>query len=36
VRCEVDDKATEVLTFSLSVGKPVPKAQWRARGFPES
>lgn len=36
VRCEVNDGATEVVNFSLSVGKPVPKAQWRARGFPES
>lgn len=36
VRCEVDDNATEVVKFSLSVGKPVPKAEWRARGFPES
>jgi hypothetical protein len=36
VRCEVDDNATEVVSFSVSVGKPVPKAQWRARGFPES
>ncbi|PYB75455.1 DUF930 domain-containing protein [Rhizobium wuzhouense] len=36
VRCEVDDNATEVVKFSLSVGKPVPKAEWRSRGFPES
>lgn len=36
VRCEVDDNATEVVKFSLSVGKPVPRGQWRARGFPES
>lgn len=33
VRCEVDDDATEVVKFSLSVGKPVPESEWRARGF---
>ncbi|TPP11539.1 DUF930 domain-containing protein [Rhizobium glycinendophyticum] len=33
VRCEVDDDVTQVLKFSLSVGKPVPKSEWRARGF---
>jgi hypothetical protein len=35
VRCEVDDDATQVVKFSLSIGKPVPKAEWRARRFPE-
>ncbi len=36
VRCEVDDDATEVVRFSLSVGKTVPRAEWAERGFPES
>lgn len=36
VRCEVDDDATEVMRFSLSVGKAVPRAEWAERGFPDS
>lgn len=36
VRCEVDDDATEVVSFSLSVGKAVPKSEWAERGFPDS
>mgnify|MGYP001026652151 CR=1 FL=1 len=36
VRCEVDDDATEVVRFSLSVGKAVPRAEWAERGFPDS
>lgn len=36
VRCEVDDDATEVVRFSLSVGKAVPKSEWAERGFPDS
>jgi len=36
VRCEVDDDATEVVSFSLSVGKAVPKSEWAGRGFPDS
>lgn len=34
VRCEVDADATRVVDFSLSVGAAVPRAEWRARGFP--
>ena len=36
VRCEVDDNATEVVSFSLSVGKSVPRSEWVERGFPDS
>ncbi len=36
VRCEVDDDATEVVNFSLSVGKTVPRSEWAERGFPDS
>lgn len=33
-RCEVDDNATKVTGFAFQVGEPVPRDQWRARGFP--
>lgn len=33
-RCEVDADATRVLSFGFSVGEPIPRDQWRARGFP--
>ena len=33
-RCEVDDNATKVTGFALQIGQPVPKDQWKARGFP--
>ena len=36
VRCEVDDNATEVVRFSLSIGKTVPRVEWAERGFPDS
>lgn len=36
VRCEVDDDATEVVRFSLSIGKTVPRTEWAERGFPDS
>ena len=36
VRCEVDDEATQVVRFSLSVGKTVPRSEWAERGFPDS
>ncbi|MDH4414099.1 MAG: DUF930 domain-containing protein [Rhizobium sp.] len=36
VRCEVDEDATEVVRFSLSVGKAVPRSEWAERGFPDS
>ncbi len=34
-RCEVDPDATRVVSFSLSVGAPIPRGQWARRGFPE-
>ncbi|MBB3315947.1 hypothetical protein FHT77_001812 [Rhizobium sp. BK181] len=33
-RCEVDDGATKVKSFSFAVGNPVPKSQWKSRGLP--
>ena len=36
VRCEVDDDATQVVRFSLSVGKAVPRSEWAGRGFPDT
>ena len=34
-RCEVNDNATEVVSFALDVGNAVPRSNWRSRGFPE-
>jgi hypothetical protein len=34
-RCEVDADATKVVSFAYDVGDPVPRAQWRSRGFPD-
>ena len=34
-RCTVDADAFRVLGFALSVGDPIPRAEWKARGFPE-
>jgi predicted deacylase len=34
-RCEVDADATKVVSFAYDVGDPVPKGQWRSRGFPD-
>jgi hypothetical protein len=33
-RCEVNDDATKVLSFAFKVGAPVPRSEWRKRGFP--
>ncbi|WP_153768132.1 DUF930 domain-containing protein [Labrenzia sp. CE80] len=33
-RCEVDDRATRVLTFSYGIGRAVPRSEWQSRGFP--
>lgn len=33
--CEIDGGATRVVSFALRVGDPVPRSEWRARGFPE-
>ncbi|WP_170975798.1 DUF930 domain-containing protein [Rhizobium sp. FY34] len=33
--CTVDEGATQVKSFSLAVGRPVPRSDWRARGFPQ-
>lgn len=33
-RCEVNENATKVLSFAFDVGAPVPRSEWRARGFP--
>jgi hypothetical protein len=34
-RCTVDRDALRVTDFSFKVGAPIPRAQWRQRGFPE-
>ncbi len=34
-RCEVDRNATRVVSFALEVGEPVPRSEWKKRGFPE-
>jgi hypothetical protein len=33
-RCEVNEDATKVLSFAFKVGAPVPRSEWRKRGFP--
>ncbi len=33
-QCELDADATRVVSFAFKVGAPVPKSEWRARGFP--
>jgi hypothetical protein len=35
-RCEVDDAATGVMSLDFDVGAPVPRDEWKNRGFPES
>lgn len=34
-RCEIDENATKVLSFAFEVGDPVPRSEWRKRGFPD-
>jgi hypothetical protein len=34
-RCEVDEGVTKIVSFAVDVGNPVPRNQWRSRGFPE-
>jgi hypothetical protein len=34
-RCTVDDGALRVIGFALTVGEPIPREDWAARGFPE-
>jgi outer membrane biosynthesis protein TonB len=34
-RCTVDRDALRVTDFSFKVGTPIPRQDWRARGFPE-
>lgn len=33
-RCEVDAAATEVVTLDFNIGTPVPRGDWKRRGFP--
>jgi hypothetical protein len=33
-RCEVDDDATKVVSFAFRIGEPIPRSEWRQRGFP--
>ncbi|KKX29473.1 DUF930 domain-containing protein [Rhizobium sp. LC145] len=32
-RCVIDEAATKVVSFAFKVGAPVPRREWRARGF---
>lgn len=34
-RCEVNENATKIVSFAYEVGVPVPRSEWRKRGFPE-
>ncbi|MCY0147939.1 DUF930 domain-containing protein [Hoeflea sp. G2-23] len=34
-RCTVDDDAFKVASFALSIGTAIPRAEWKARGFPD-
>jgi len=34
-RCEVNEDATKVISFAFEIGAPVPRSEWRKRGFPE-
>lgn len=34
-RCEVNENATKIVSFAYNVGAPVPRSEWRKRGFPE-
>lgn len=33
-RCEVDAGATKVVSFAFRVGEPIPRSEWKQRGFP--
>nr|CAD6410766.1 hypothetical protein REQ54_00787 [Rhizobium sp. Q54] len=35
-RCEINEDATKVVSFAFSIGAPVPRSEWRRRGFPGS
>ena len=35
-RCEINEEATRVMSFAFRVGAPVPRSEWRRRGFPGS
>ena len=33
-RCEVDEKATKVVSFAFRIGKAIPRSQWKERDLP--
>jgi hypothetical protein len=33
-RCEVDADATKVVSFAFRIGNPIPRSEWKQRGFP--
>ncbi|MCJ8519301.1 hypothetical protein ABID21_002486 [Pseudorhizobium tarimense] len=33
-RCEINEDATKVMRFAFDIGAPVPRSEWRRRGFP--
>ncbi|CAN7397976.1 DUF930 domain-containing protein [Neorhizobium sp. LjRoot104] len=34
-RCELNEDATKVISFAFEIGAPVPRSEWRKRGFPD-
>jgi len=34
-RCEINENATKIVSFAYEVGAPVPRSEWRKRGFPD-
>ncbi|MDR6816481.1 hypothetical protein J2X76_001654 [Neorhizobium sp. 2083] len=34
-RCEVNENATKIVSFAYEVDAPVPRSEWRKRGFPD-
>jgi hypothetical protein len=35
-RCELDAGITKVVSFTYDVGSPIPRSEWKSRGFPEN
>ncbi len=35
-RCEINGDATKVVSFAFDIGDPVPRNEWKRRGFPGS
>ncbi len=35
-RCDINEEATKVVGFAFEIGSPVPRSEWKRRGFPGS